>query len=288
MPGPRTTVVIATRNRRDEVLRHLPRHDRPVVLVDNASTDGTAEAVEREFPDVRVVRLPTNSGARARTVGSVAATTPYVAFADDDSWWAPGSLDLAEHLFDTHPRLGLIAAGITVEPGGTPDPINTVLAESPLPAKGDAPGPEVLGFVGCAAVVRRDAFHAAGGFDDVIRFPGEEQRLALDLDDASWQLAHVPEVVAHHEPSSSRESDETRRRGLVRSHLLTSLMRLPWRDVVTDLRRALATSRGRRALLEAAPRIPRALARRRVVGAATLRRLELLESEASAGSEAGR
>src|SRR5215218_1414627 len=102
MPG--ITVVVATRNRAArlagvlERLGGLPERP-PVVVVDNGSDDDTVDVAGR-FPGVRVLRLPRNHGAAARNYGVAAAKTPYVAFADDDSWWAPGSLARAGELFE--------------------------------------------------------------------------------------------------------------------------------------------------------------------------------------------
>src|SRR4051812_28359353 len=107
------TVVIATRNRADALCRTLQRltalPDRPaaVVVVDNASDDGTAAVVADRFPSVRVLRRPRNEGAVARNHGVAAAPTPYVAFSDDDSWWAPGALSRAQTVLQHHPRLAL-------------------------------------------------------------------------------------------------------------------------------------------------------------------------------------
>jgi glycosyltransferase involved in cell wall biosynthesis len=103
----RITVVVATQNRREELLRSLPRHEAPVVLIDNGSTDGTPQAVREQLPHVQVVEVGRNLGATARTVGDAVPALPYVAFADDDSWWAPGCLERAADLLDAHPRLGL-------------------------------------------------------------------------------------------------------------------------------------------------------------------------------------
>ena len=97
MPDRRVGVAIATRNRRISLartlraLRALPESPK-IAVVDNASTDGTPDDVERRFADVELIRLNENLGAAARTVGVEALATDYVAFADDDSWWAPGSL----------------------------------------------------------------------------------------------------------------------------------------------------------------------------------------------------
>src|SRR5579871_4474580 len=96
-PDPRIAVVMITHNRRLEVLRSLDQlrrlPERPrVVVVDNASADGTAEAVESQFPEVEVLRAERNLGAAGRTLGVHHVEAPYVAFADDDTWWAAGAL----------------------------------------------------------------------------------------------------------------------------------------------------------------------------------------------------
>ncbi|MGX5359693.1 glycosyltransferase family 2 protein [Kocuria sp. KH4] len=281
-PQHRVTVVVATRNRREELVEHLGRHEGPVVVVDNASTDGSVEAVRAAHPQVRVVPLPGNAGAVARTVGVRLARTPYVAFADDDSWWAPGALARAAAVFDAHPRLGLLAGSIAVGPEERPDPLNAVLAASPLGIPPGCPGPALLGFVGCGAIVRRSAFLEVGGFDDVVRFPGEEERVALDLFDAGWRLAYVPEIRAHHHPSPHRETSDRRRTELVRSRLLTALMRRPWRVVGRELRDALRAGRtGRRGALGALRRAPAALRARRRVSPATETALALLHAPAA-------
>lgn len=268
---PDMTVVVASRNRRDDLHATLPRHTAPVIVVDNDSADDSVDVCRAAGPHVRVIPLEGNLAARARTVGARAAPTELVAFADDDSWWEPGALELAARLFEQHPRLGLIAGTILVGPDDEPDPINTVLATSPLGTEPGAPGPALLGFVGCGAIVRRSAFLDVGGFDDVIRFPGEEERVALDLVDAGWQVCHVPEVIAHHHPSVVRDAAGVRQAGLARSRLLTAVLRLPLPEVLAEARRCLHTTTGRRGLVTALPRIPAAWAARRPVGPDVLR-----------------
>jgi GT2 family glycosyltransferase len=77
------TVVVASRNRRTDLLASLPRHEAPVILVDNASTDGTVEAVRAMHPQVTVLPQTRNLGAEGRTVGVARAATPFVAFSAD-------------------------------------------------------------------------------------------------------------------------------------------------------------------------------------------------------------
>lgn len=259
------TVVVATRNRRDELVRTLGRHEAPVVVVDNGSSDGSPEAAA-SVPGVRVIALDRNVGAHARTVGALRADTPYVAFADDDSWWAPGALDRAVRTMRDHPRLAVLAAQVRVLPGDDVDPLCSLLAEAPLGREPDLPGPSVLGFMACGAVVHRGAFLAVGGFDDVVRFPGEEERLVLDLVAAGLGLAYVDSVVAYHEPSPRRDDPLGRQARVVRAGLLTACMRRPWRIVRSEAAAALrGGDSGRRGALAALPQVPAALVRRAVV-----------------------
>ncbi|MET8757888.1 glycosyltransferase [Lentzea sp. NPDC004782] len=251
----RTTVVIASRNRATSLLRtlsHLSELAVPVILVDNASTDATVPRVRSEFPEVRVLQSPVNLGAVARNLGVRAACTPYVAFADDDSWWAPDAFERAEPIFDAHPDLAVIAARTLVGPSERPDPITPLLRDSPLGI--GVAGPAVLGFMACSAIVRRQAYLEVGGFSPVLFFRGEETLLSWDLAAAGWALCYVEDVVAHHHPATSRApgGDLVERRNAV----LTSWMRRP-------VHRAVAASlRDPRAFRAAVPKLRQALRQR--------------------------
>ncbi|SDX62383.1 Glycosyltransferase, GT2 family [Geodermatophilus africanus] len=265
LPGD-VAVVVMSQNRREDLLRTLPRHEAPVVLVDNASTDGTVEAVRAARPEVTVVPLQRNVGSHARTLGVERARTEFVAFADDDSWWAPGDLARAVEVMRAHPRLAVLNARILVGPEERLDSFCSELARSPLGTPGDLPGPALLGFIACGAMVRTEAFLAVGGFDPVVRFPGEEERLSLDLAAAGWGIAYVDEVTVHHHPSTRRSAPEGRRTAIWRSRLLTAVMRRPWAQVAGLVVEALRTGAPeRRGLLRALPEVPAALRRRRVV-----------------------
>lgn len=240
----KVTVVIATRNRRDDLLHTLMKlrelaSDCPVIVVDNGSRDGGPAAVRARFPEVTLIELADNRGAAARNLGAREASTPYVAFADDDSWWAPGALARAARHLDAHPRLALVAARIVVGREGRVDPTCEAMSQSPLPIDGPLPGPAVLGFVACGAVVRRRAFLDAGGFSERLLIIGEEELVALDLAAAGWSLAYADDVVAHHHPSPSRD----RRRWLrlrVRNGLWTTWLRRRGAGVLSGTARVVA------------------------------------------------
>ena len=274
---PGVTVVVVSRNRRADLLATLPRHEAPVVLVDNASTDGTVEAVRAGHPEVTVLALDRNHGAHGRTLGVARAGTPFVAFADDDSWWAPGDLAQAVGILRAHPRLAVLNARILVGPEERLDPVCREMADSPLGTPPDLPGPSLLGFVACGAVVRTDAFQAVGGFDPVVRFPGEEERVALDLAAAGWGLAYVEAVTVHHHPSPQRHSPVRRQVAIWRSTVLTAVMRAHLSDLAGVLTGAVRAGRpGLEGLARAVPDLPAALLRRRPIPSelrADLRRL---------------
>ncbi len=261
----RTTVVIATRDRAGELARTLDRLSAldpgpPLVVLDNASTDGTAEVAGR-YPGVRVIRLAHNLGAAARTLGVQVADTPYVAFSDDDSWWAPDALPEAERIFDDHPQTGLLAARTLVGPENRDDPVTPEMACSPLGHPDGAPGPLVLGFLACSAIVRRTAYLQAGGFSPLLHFGAEEQLLAYDLAARGWEVCYVGNLRAHHHPSRSRPPSSWRRRAELRNRLLIAVLRRPW----PVCRRAVLRTASPAALLGAVARLPRALRSRRVL-----------------------
>ncbi|MGI5231955.1 glycosyltransferase family 2 protein [Actinoallomurus sp. CA-142502] len=284
----RLTVVVITRNRRAGLLDTLARiealPERPVVVVvDNGSDDGTTAAVRAAHPDVRLVPLGRNHGAAARDIGVHLSRTPYVAFSDDDSWWEPGALARAAALFDAHPRLGLVAARVLVGEERRPDPINAAMAASPLPAEPGLPGPPVLGFLGCAAIVRRRAFLDAGGFSPLLFFVGEERLLAYDLAAAGWARCYVPGIVAVHHPSPHRPVARDRRRAELRNIVLTAWMRRPAPVALAETARmglaAVRDGDARAALVAAALRLPAALRRRRPVPASVESAIRLLIEE---------
>jgi GT2 family glycosyltransferase len=279
------SIVVLTHNRAEELRRTLAclfalPEECPVIVVDNASTDATAALVAREFPQARLVSLRDNIGAAARNVGVRMAGTPYVAFCDDDSWWAGGSLRYAASVLDANPRVAALCARILLGPDESEDPVCKELASSPLPRAG-LPGPALLGFIACATVFRREAFLQAGGYEPRFFVGGEEELLTLDLLARGWHIVYLSELTIHHHPSPYR--DNRRRRQIVlRNTLWVAWLRLPlasalkqtWRNCLASGDRRVAAA----ALMEALREAPWVWRQRSVMPPEVLRLYRMLRS----------
>lgn len=108
---PRVSVIIPTYERPHLLPRAVASasaagSDIEVIVVDDASTDETAE-VCRTLPDINYIRVERNQGvAGARNIGILASTSKYIAFLDDDDLRLPGSLDLQVEALEANPEAG--------------------------------------------------------------------------------------------------------------------------------------------------------------------------------------
>ena len=177
---PRISAVIPTRDRRTlvraAVESALAQDPAPleVVVVDDGSHDGTADALAEAFGDaVRVVRARGNGAAAARNLGAREARGDWVAFLDDDDVWLPGHLArIAGAIGGTGGRALAYFddAALPAQQGG-----DTLWANAGFEPDGDVdlrerPAPWVLmvrqPLMTPAIVVGRDAYLAAGGMDE--------------------------------------------------------------------------------------------------------------------------
>jgi GT2 family glycosyltransferase len=271
---PRVSVVVLTRNRAAELARTLERlqglPERPrLIVVDNGSHDDTALRLARDFPAVERVACRGNLGAAGRNEGVARVDTPFVAFCDDDTWWAAGALARAAALLDAHPRVAVIAARVLIGPEQRLDPACQRMAASPLDATG-LPGPSLIAFMAGAAVMRTDAYREVGGYEPRLFLGAEEALMALDLVSRGWRIVYAPEVVTHHHPSAAR-NPRRRRVLLARNRLWTAWLRLPAARALVEsahvLRDAAAGGVHAAALGRALLGLPWALRHRRPVPA---------------------
>ena len=265
----RVSVVVLTHDRVAELERSLRALERlpeqpPLIVVDNGSRDGSAEFVAQRFPQVDVVRCARNLGAAGRNAGVARVRTPYVAFCDDDTWWAAGALRRAADLLDAHPRLAAIAARVLVGAQQHEDPTCARMAASPLDAEG-LPGPALIGFMAGAVVMRTAAFREVGGYEARLFLGAEEALMGLDLAVRGWRICYAHEVVTHHHPSPARDRG-ARRLMLARNRIWLAWLRLPpaiaWRETRGILGEAAAEGQLRPVLRQVLGGLPWLLRRR--------------------------
>lgn len=212
----RWTALIATRNRRDDLartLRALPE-GLPSIVVDNASTDGTAAMVRREFPSAQVLRLSTNRGPTAKQRALPLVRTDLVLCLDDDCAPAPGALDALERRFDDDRSLGCLGLSVRL-----PDGRHECAAL-----------PDV--FVGAAAALRTSALRSIGGWDERLFMQAEEYDLVFRLAAQGWTCAVAHDIAAEHRKSPCARAPRRRLYLDARNNIriARAILPSPWRD----------------------------------------------------------
>jgi GT2 family glycosyltransferase len=210
----KATVVIPTVDGRERLLRALAslrvqtRPAETIVVVDNASTDGTAKAVAREFPEVAVLRNEENLGfGRAINLAALEADGDALVLVNNDVVLEP---DFLERLLEPLAEEGVgMVAGVLLQvrdPGridsaGIELDVTLrsydLLANEPV-ERLDGSTPAPVGPCGGAAAYRLAAFKAAGGFDEAFFAYWEDVDLALRLRLSGWRCALAPAALAHH------------------------------------------------------------------------------------------
>lgn len=185
---PRVSFVLPTYNRRHVLLHSIEqiyrcgllRDEFEVLVVDNASSDGTAEAVRQRYSSVQLLRQATNRGACAKNAALAVAQGEFVVFLDDDSYPEPGSLARMIAHFQRDPLLGAAVFTITL-----PDETRECSAY-----------PNVC--IGCGTGFRREALQQVGGLPEDFFMQAEEYDVSLRLLDVGWRVEPFDDLHVRH------------------------------------------------------------------------------------------
>jgi GT2 family glycosyltransferase len=225
---PDLTVIVIGHDVRDDVLKclaSLREHAGALALqpiyVDNGSGDGSADAVQRAFPEAEVVRRERNEGVPARNHGLRRAQGRHRMFLDADATVTPGALETLVAFLDEHPRAG-VAGPRLVYPDGThqlsarryPPLMLPLLRRPPLQRwlgngrtvrrhlMADAP-PErrrrVEYVLGACQAFRAEAHAAAGEIDERIFYGPDDADWCLAIRRAGYDVVFVPEATVVHD-----------------------------------------------------------------------------------------
>jgi N-acetylglucosaminyl-diphospho-decaprenol L-rhamnosyltransferase len=223
-------VVVVTWRARDLVARCL-EHLAPqvaagghrLVVVDNASGDGTAQMVRERFPGADLVELRENAGfGRAVNAGAARGDRDAVVLVNNDLFVEDGFLDALLAPLAADPRVGMVA-GLTLMPDREPPVVDcfgieldvTLTAYNRLRHRDPgAPAGTLAGPSGGAAAYRRAAWDAAGGFDARLFAYAEDVDLLLRLRLAGWRAAAAPDARGVHLGGATLGVDSPRQREL--------------------------------------------------------------------------
>jgi GT2 family glycosyltransferase len=256
-----------------------------ILAVDNASTDGSAEMVRDEFPDVRLVRLPENVAAAARNAGVSAAKGEIVVTLDNDvRFTTPDDVTRAVAVFERHPRAALVNFMI-VGPDGALSRRDWCHPRDPEAWGGHAFATDYV--LEGASACRREAFLSVGGYWAPFIIGHEGWDLALRLLDAGHELRYAPEVRVRHLVDPSARPSSRIYYTFARNAVWVALRHLPAPSAAASIARDLAlmgvaSARAgelgayRRGLIDAARGARAALATRRVLAPKTRARLTAL------------
>jgi hypothetical protein len=199
-----------------------------VLVVDNASSDGSAEAAEREFPEVRVIRNQRNLGfAGGVNVGLAAAQEPLICLLNTDTLVTGDALPRLVEYAASHPEAGIVGPRVTNRDGTLqascfrfPSLLNLLLSATFLYklfpgssflnrerfAGADLSIPRKVDVVsGCCFLIRRDVLARIGPLDEDYFMYAEETDLCFRARAAGFEVHYAPvgEIV-HFGGGSSR------------------------------------------------------------------------------------
>ncbi|NLI81645.1 MAG: glycosyltransferase family 2 protein [Deltaproteobacteria bacterium] len=197
--GPLVTVFVLNWNRKADLLEALAsvrrQTYRPIemLVVDNGSKDGSAEAVEGEYPEARLVRLNRNYGCPGgRNRGIAEARGEFIFFLDNDGVLHERAIEHAVKRILAHPRIAVVSAKTVYYQTGE---------ESFLFGKEATKINQPFfsnRFSGGASLHRAAVYGEVGIYPDDYMYGGEEADLALRLLDHGYFIQYAPEVIMYH------------------------------------------------------------------------------------------
>jgi hypothetical protein len=236
MAQPALSVCIVNWNTRhdlEEALRSViesdPGLDLEVIVLDNASRDGSAEMVRRQFPQVTLIESPENMGfARGYNAAAGRATGRYLLILNPDTVVHRGALSRLVAFMDGEPKAGAAGPRLLNSDGSLqfscrrfPRPAaamlrNTVIGRlvpgnrftrEYLMQDWDHDSARQVDWVSGAAIcIRREAWEQTGGFDEGYFMYAEDMDWCLRAEQAGWSIYYLPDAVVTHR--IGRSSDQ--------------------------------------------------------------------------------
>ncbi len=203
----------------------MPEYE--VIVVDNASSDGTAEFLATLGGDVQVIRNPENYGfAVACNQGAKAARGAFLLFLNNDTIPTEGWLNALVDEVERHPDVGVVGSKLLYEDGTIQHAgvafSRAVLLPYHIYRQFPADSPmvnrrrEFQCVTGACMLVRREVFEQVGRFDEGFKNGFEDVDLCLKIREQGWHIIYRPDSVVYHLESQTpgrkaHEKDNARR-----------------------------------------------------------------------------
>lgn len=193
----------------ESIPRGLGRLEAEVIVVDNASSDGSAEAVRESFPGVRLLPQKDNLGfAKANNIGIRESAGRYVCLINSDVVVLPGCIERLHLFIEDMPGAAIVAPKV-LNPDMTlqascrrfpslPGALFTTLGLDRLNYLPHDRTRRVDAVSGCFMLVRREAIDAVGPLDERFFFYAEDKDWCKRFHDAGWGVYYRPEAKAIH------------------------------------------------------------------------------------------
>ncbi len=243
IPGPLFSVVIANRNRQEDLRRALQSirdqtyRNLEVIVVDDGSTDGAPAMVQSEFPNTRLIELGGSGSGACKTfnTGLRAARGELVAMLDNDATIEADWVERTVERFRARPRLGAVATKIINEYKGF-----FQLDYDSWPIYHDKKEYPIFTFRGCGCTVRRELLDRIGLFPEEFFIYMNEDDLAARIWGADYDIIYFEDLVTHHHPSKVQRPGEWMLYYPIRNKILTYTRYLSVRGAVIHIAWALA------------------------------------------------
>jgi GT2 family glycosyltransferase len=215
-----------------------------LVVVDNASTDGSADILARDFPAVRWWRNDRNHGfAAACNQGASAADSEFLLFLNSDALLPQDALNIFEEFFRRHPEAGQVGVRLVGEDGRlqrasapAPDFWSECGLRRRIPRGFRDPqcAARVETLVGACVAMPRVVFENLAGWDERFFFYEEDVDLSVRVSEAGYQVWFLPDIaVKHAKGGSTRSVRLPARLEALRSRLLYIGKHFPlWQRVI--------------------------------------------------------
>jgi len=197
---PPVSIVILSWNRKQQLQNTLqnvltiPYQNLEIIVIDNASTDGSPKMVRDAFPSVCLIQLPANIGIAGWNAGFTNATGKYIVVLDDDSYPKNDAIERMVAEFERDHTLGIVAFHVIDPESGRSENGKRIEVLKPYGLR------DIL-FIGCGAGIRSEVITKVGGFTERYFLYMHEMEFSARVLASGYSIKLFPDIIVYHAKS---------------------------------------------------------------------------------------